>query len=345
MKYKKLVSILLFFLLLFGTVFAQAGANRKGTAGAAELMIPVGARGISMAGSAVVDAVGVDAIYWNPANLARSSHSFEVSFSHMEYLADIGVEYGALGLALGEFGSLGLSIKALSIGDIVKTTNEYPDGTGQTFSPQFVTIGLTYSKLLSDRVSVGLTANYISETLDLVSASGLSFDIGVAYSNLASVNGLSLAVTLKNLGPDMKFDGSGLLVLADQDGVKRDPQYYKIDAAGFALPTTLEIGLGYQYSINDVNMLQVASSFTNHNFYEDEYKFGLEYAYNDFLFVRGGYTMMPELDADYQVYGLTAGVGLNYMVNDVALKFDYAFRDVDLPGADAQHIVTLGLGF
>ena len=40
-----------------------------------------------------------------------------------------------------------------------------------------MTIGLTYSRLLSDKIAVGLTANYISEKLDLAQASGFSFNV------------------------------------------------------------------------------------------------------------------------------------------------------------------------
>lgn len=73
----------------------------------------------------------------------------------MNYIADIGVQFGAVGVNFEEFGSIAFSIKSLSVGDIIKTTVENPDGTGQTFAPQYSTIGLSYSKMLSDRVSVG----------------------------------------------------------------------------------------------------------------------------------------------------------------------------------------------
>ncbi|MBI9042822.1 PorV/PorQ family protein, partial [Lutibacter sp.] len=288
---------------------------------------------------------GVDAIYWNPANLARGEHGFEASFSHMTYLADIGVEYGAFGINLGEFGTLGLAIKSLDIGDIENTTIINPDGTGQTFSPQYMVLGVTYSKMLSDRVSFGITANYVSETIDLVANTGFSFDIGVTYKSLGSIEGLSLAIAMKNLGTDMQFDGSGLYIPADAQSTSRGQQSYKVEAATFPLPTTLDIGLGYEYDIDEMNALQVMGVFTNHNFFEDEYKVGVEYGFDNLLFLRGGYTISPELDSEYEVYGLTAGVGLNYDMDGMALRVDYAYRAVDLPGQSENHVISLGVGF
>ena len=60
-------------LLVVSVVAVSDAANqsRVGTAGAQELLIPVGARGIAIGGSSMIFANGVDAIYWNPAGLGR----------------------------------------------------------------------------------------------------------------------------------------------------------------------------------------------------------------------------------------------------------------------------------
>ena len=63
---------------------------------------------------------------------------------------------------------------------------------------------------LSDRIAVGLTAHLISETMGDVNATGLAFDIGVSYENLGSINGLSIGIAVKNIGPSMQYGGSGL---------------------------------------------------------------------------------------------------------------------------------------
>ncbi|NOY60432.1 MAG: hypothetical protein GXO75_16090 [Calditrichaeota bacterium] len=42
-------------------------ADRIGTAAGTQVLVPVGARDLAMAGSDIVFTTGVDAIYWNPA--------------------------------------------------------------------------------------------------------------------------------------------------------------------------------------------------------------------------------------------------------------------------------------
>lgn len=341
MKKIKLITTL-FLIITAGNIFA-GGGTRNGTAGASQLLVPVGARGIALAGSSIINSNGVEAIYWNPANLARGEKSSSVMFSQMNYIADIGVSYGAVSTNLESFGAIGFSIKTFAIGEIPVTTVSSPDGTGQTFTPQYITIGLTYSKLLSDRISFGVTANYISEKIELVETTGLSFNVGISYQNLGNVEGLGFAVVLKNLGPQMKYDGSGLYVSASSLDLTRPTQLYKIDGQSFELPSTLELGLGYQLSINETNSLQLNGVFQNSNFYSDEYRLGAEYSYDNMFYVRGGYALLPDIDADDNIFGLTAGVGINYNLGGLGFKFDYAFRDTEF--FEDNHVFTVQFDF
>ncbi len=336
---KKINLLVLLMFIAISSLFAQG--ERIGTAGATELLIPVGGRGIAMGGATLTNAVGVDAMFWNPANVARSNHSVGVIASHMNYIADIGVEYGAASFNIESFGTLGLSVKSLSMGDIIKTTVQNPDGTGQTFSPQYTVLGVSYSKMLSDRVSVGANVNFVSETIELVSASGMSFDFGVTYSNLGNIEGFDMAIVLKNIGADMKFDGSGLYTRADASD-SRGTQFYKLDAAAFSLPTTLDIGLGYRMSFDDINSLQFSGTFSNHNFYTDQYKFGAEYNFDNLLFLRGGYAYTSEFEASETLYKFYAGFGLNYDIGGVDLMLDYAYLPTEF--FSDTHNFSLGFG-
>ena len=338
----KKINLILMILMFIATGLSFGQSDRIGTAGATELLIPVGARGVAMGSASLTNSVGADAIYWNPANIARSSNSVDVIVSHMNYIADIGVEYGAIGVNLGDFGSMAFSIKSLGIGDIIKTTTINPDGTGQTFAPQYTTLGLSYSKMLSDRVSVGTNINWVSENIDLVTASGVSFDFGVTYSELAGISGFSMAVILKNIGPDMKFDGSGLWLTATNTKQARGEQFYKIDAAQFSLPTTLDIGLGYQLSIDSQNSLNLSGTFVNHNFYTDQYKVGAEYNFDNLLFFRGGYNYTTEFAEDETLYDFSLGFGLNYNIGGVGVMVDYAYLPTQY--FDDTHVISLSLG-
>lgn len=338
---KKILYICVLISLFAASVYA-GGGNRNGTAGATQLLVPVGTRGIAMGGSNLTSLAGPEAIYWNPANLARSESSTNVFISHMAYIADIGVSYGAISTNVEGFGAIGLAIKSFAVGEIDKTTIANPDGTGSTFTPQFMTVGLTYSNMLSDRIAVGLTANLVTESMDLVSATGFAFDLGISYANLGNIEGLSFGVVMKNIGPQMTYDGSGLYVNAQAMDLQRPEQFYKIEAAGFELPSTLELGVSYQLSFNAQNALLVTSSFVNNNFYGDEYKFGGEYSFSDMFFVRGGYSVSPELKKDENEFGITAGAGVKYDMDGMDFVFDYAYRDAKL--FDGNHVFSLSFG-
>jgi len=335
--------IIVFALLLVLDSTYAGGGNRTGTGGASQLLIPVGPRGIAMGEANVSTSSGVEALFWNPAGVAKLNGSASVMFSHMSYIADIGVEYGVVSAKFDGFGVVSFSIKSLGIDEIPVTTTQNTDGTGDMFRPQMLTAGLSYSRQLTEKISVGLTANLITETLGEASASGLAFNVGVMYENLAELDGLSFGIVMKNIGPQMQFDGPGMLVSAEVAGYNRPPGYVKIESAPFDLPSTFEIGLGYKPTLNEMNTLQFAGLFQNNNFSGDEYKLGAEYGYDNTFFARLGYQMAPELESEEYIYGFTAGAGIQAHLEGISLKVDYAYRDVEY--FDGNHVFALSIGF
>lgn len=233
--------------ILFVAQLSFAQSTRAGTAGAMELVLPVGARGIALGGSNLANTADLEAMYWNPAGLSLMKQSVSAMFSHMSYIADISVEYMAVGVNFQGFGSVGLSLKTINFGDISHTTEDAIDGIG-TYSPQFYTLGLTFSRELTDKIHVGATANFISENMMRTSASGFAVTAGIQYKGLIAIKGLSVGIALKNLGPDMKYDGADLYRVADAQSTLRGDQLYKIEAAPFGLPSVLEMGLAYEFT-------------------------------------------------------------------------------------------------
>jgi len=150
---------------------------------------------------------------------------------------------------------------------------------------------------------------------------------------------------MKNIGPQMQYDGSGLLQEGDVTGYNRPPGLVKIESAPFELPSTFELGLGYKPQLlDDMNSILVTTSFKNNNFSDDEYKVGLEYSYNKMFFLRGGYTFAPEQAfEDSYIYGFTGGVGIDYSFESISIKVDYAYRYAKY--FDGNHIFGVSLGF
>lgn len=327
---------------------ASGQNQRTGTAAAPELLIPVGARDFAMGGSSLASSSGIEALYWNPAGLAKMGGSAEGMFSSMSYLADIKVTYGAAGAQFGGFGTIALSIKSLDFGDIPLTTVDDPENrSGATYSPTYVTLGLTYARQITDAASVGVTAKLVSETIARVSQSGVAFDIGLQYRGLLDMQGLSLGISVKNIGPQMTFEGPGLLRNATSSDGNRPEQKYASVAAGFELPSLIDIGLTYAGKVEDNMSYNVSAAYVNNNLYVDEYRIGGEYGIsfqNLSLFVRGGYSFLPQItDASDRIFGVTLGAGLNYKTAGTDITVDFGYRKVQL--FDGNTVLSIKLGF
>jgi opacity protein-like surface antigen len=335
--------ILLLFLVILLAASVYAGdVARKGTTGAEQLLIPVGARGIATGGSFLANVSGLESIYYNPAGLDVTQRT-EAMFSYVSYLADINVSYFAVGTSLGDFGSIGIDLKTLDFGDIPVTTVQFPDGDGTTYSPTYLTLGFTYSKVLTDRISIGTNLKLITEDIQNTSASGFAVDAGVQYRFSES---LSLAAVVKNIGTNMEYSGTDLNVNTGIPGTVPGAQdgVYQVVAESFQIPSYFQLALTYNLNLNEKNSLLFGGAYTANNSLEDIANFGLEYGFMNIFFVRGGYNYLMENSSDY-IYGLTFGAGIDYQLGgDVGFAFDYAFRDVkEFPSAN--HIFTVKLSF
>ncbi len=339
---------LIFILLIFACAAVETfggGQNRAGTNAAPELLIPLGSRYLAMSGANIASVSGLEAIYWNPAGVDLSETSANALFSYRSYFADMSMDYIAIGGRLGELGTLGLSFRSLNIGTINVTTMQYPDGTGEQINPSYFVLGLTYSKQLTDRISIGANVNLINESWARVNATGYSFDAGVQYTGLFDIPNFAVGVAVKNLGASMKYGGNGLWVKANDQSSSRGPTYYEIGAQSSELPSLISIGLSYSRNIDDQNALSIAGSFYNNNYSYDNYNVGLEYSYNKLLFLRAGYLYTPQATTEtpniYQNF--TAGVGVNFQnIGGVNIAVDYAYVPVKYFTANNSFTVRIG---
>ncbi len=334
--------ILTTLLLTFCTVLNFAGdGSRKGTNGAEQLLIPVGARGIATGGAFLSNLTGLESIYYNPGGLDLATGA-EAMFSYMSYIANINVSYFAVSSHLGDLGSFAFTFKTLDFGDIPVTTFENPDGTGATFKPTNIVGGLTYSKRVTDKVSAGVTVKIIHESIENTNATGFAMDFGVQYRFPSH---LSIGAAVKNIGSNMSFDGTSLQQKTKVPGtsVGSGGGLFTPVTEEFQIPSYFELSTSYQYDFNEQNNIILASTFRNNNVAEDLISFGLEYGYLNTFFLRGGYTLQV-VDNSESIYGFTAGAGLNYtFTGGVTVTFDYAYRDVEAP-FDANHVFTVKLG-
>jgi hypothetical protein len=300
------------------------GRNRVGTSAASQLLIPVGARDMALGGSSAAASTGIEALHWNPAGLASSTSAATILAQTTSYLADMQLNYAAVGANLGSFGHLAVSMKALSAGDIAVTTTSAPDGTGGTFSPTFFVLGTTYANSLTDRIRMGATVHFVSESMGRTSASGVSFSAGAQYENLGSVQGLDLGISIKHIGTRMTYGGSGLLYSGQVNGLRRPSSFYRVEASSADLPSLFEIGLSYNMPMGD-SALSLNTLFQHQNYNYDEYRVGAEYTYNDMVSLRAGFDLPASADDDTYIFGTSFGVGLNLGIAGRDVQLDYAY--------------------
>ena len=266
---KKIILMTIAILMLSSMALGQG--SRMGTASSTQLQVVQGARYLS-GGGAAANAVGMDAVFWNPAGLSLTENGVDAIFSNRQYIADIDNNF--FGVAVDLLGmKMGVSVRTFNIGDINETTVFSPDGTGQVFTPNFSILGATASRKLSDNTSVGINANYIRESFGRVAASGMAFDLGVQYKSLAGMNGLDAGFVLRNFGQPVKYDGEGLGVAATAVDGDRPVEYYKVDAGAYDLPFAFDMGLSY--NIAGANL---GFTYTSNYYATDEKKFKASYA-------------------------------------------------------------------
>tara|TARA_B100000287_G_scaffold277758_1_gene261713 strand:+ start:486 stop:1499 length:1014 start_codon:yes stop_codon:yes gene_type:complete len=337
MKTLKLVltSVTMFAVLIAGD------ESRIGTSGGNQVLVPVGARGIALAGSERVYSSGLESIYWNPAGLARSQ-SPTVLASSMDLFNDMGVNYFGASGNFDKLGMLGVTVKSIDMGDIPVTTVEDMDGLGGgTFKPTLTTMGLTYANSFSDRAFFGVTGKIVYESIPRAEASAYALDIGVQYTGLAGVDGLGLALVLNNIGTDLHYEGSALTSQGTtEDGISdfmnRESSYDK-------LPSTYNMSLSYSVAGAILGM-----TYTSHNFSYDELNLGGEYTLNDMFHLRAGLTS-PMLEEDSMndgetLYSMNFGAGLKYSLYGVNLVVDYTMRNQS-DTFNTSNVFSVGLVF
>lgn len=329
MKYRILILVLV--LLAMNLTLVYAGNERRiGTAGAQELRIPVGARGTAMGGAVVADAHGMEAIYWNPAGLANLGGT-EAMFSHQPYIADIDINFVGIGTYIEDFGTLAIAAKIVSIGDMEETTDAFPDGTGRIYSPTLSVLSLSYSRILTNKVSFGITGKFIHEDVFEVSANGIAFDIGFIYN--PGWQGVSVGIAIRNYGPEMRFSGSGFNY--PLEGRQGAPQSSKFD-----LPSSFNLGVDYDFIQSGKNVAGLSGNFKSNNYSEDNWQGGLEYVYDGKYSLRGGYNYSEQ---DTWLYGLSAGAGAVIDMGGTNLILEYAWTETAV--FDANMFFTVRLQF
>lgn len=319
---------------------AMAGNDeRRGTAGASELLINPWARNTGWGGVNVANVRGLEAMFSNVAGLAFVKN-IEVGYSYTGlYGGKNGLSSGAtintfgLGIRIFERGVAGIYVMSMGFGEIDVTRYDSPEaGVNGTFAPSYMNINVAYAHSFTNTIHGAVLFKVVSESTDNVSGSGFGVDAGIQYVT-GEDDELKFGISLKNWGPSMKFGGTGLsLQMINNAG---NNFTVETRAAEMELPTCLNIGLSYDFLFEQWDQrLTVAGSFTSNAFLRDNYTLGLEYSLLKMFQVRAGYIMQQGLwsgNAATANNGLCAGASVDIPFskkedNNLGLRIDYSYQ-------------------
>jgi len=346
--------------LLLCSISAKAGnEDRAGEAGASELLINPWVRSSGWGGANTASVQGIEAMNLNVAGLAYTRNT-EVIGGFTSWLGNADIDILTAGFAqkLGETGVLGISAMSMDFGDIEVTTADLPDGGLGTFDPNFLNIGIGYSKRFSNSISGGLVVRLISEATADLNASGIALDAGVNYVT-GENNAFKFGITLRNVGPTMEFDGNGLSTRSDIPNTDKTLTLEQ-RSEDFELPSLVNIGASYDFYLSDVeekdegeyysmHRITASGTFTSNSFTKDQVRIGAEYAFQEMFMVRTGFVFESDTGDDEQATttseGPTFGATIEVPMGTAGNTFgvDYSYRATRV--FDGSHAIGIRLTF
>lgn len=303
-------------LLLAPAVQAQIDQGfdfeKSGSGGFQFLKIALGARESALGEAASALTNDANAVFWNVGALPLAGER-QVAFTHNEWIVNSSLDAVVVATPLGPY-AFGLSIVRFGIESFEETTVLEPEGTGRMIDAGDFMVGLTAARRFTDRLTLGVQAKYVVESLDDDSFSNVLFDVGALY--YTGFRQLRLAFTLQHFGPDVQ-------------GLRQDfrtPLLFRVAAADDLV------------SFADVRVsgaVELVHPTDNNEWVNG----GIEAVVLDVLALRTGY----RLSVDEGAWSFGGGV-TPPRVQGVALRADYAYVPFgDLLGATHRFTVSLGL--
>ena len=331
--------LLLFVLLMrTGQVSAQGGPTTSPdellgqtkaiTTAVPFLLISPDARHAALGETGVASSPDANSSYWNPAKLAFISTDYGGSISYTPWLGkiinDMSISYLTGFYKISREQAVSLALKYFDLGDIFFTENGV-DGTN--FNPREFSLDLTYSRILTEELSVGLTGRYIHSNLTGAFSSGgldarpgksVAADIGIFYTKqLQSARGssLSLGATITNIGAKITYSDS--------------------DNKDF-LPTNLRLGSAFTTSLDGHNTVTFLLDFN---------KLLVPTIDKNQTLLRGMFSSFTDAPGGFseEIHEITTSMGVEYWYENVfAARLGYFLEAYDKGN---RKYLTLGSGF
>lgn len=331
----------IFYITIAAALFfaANAQTTKTGTTSAQVLKLNVGPRAIGMGGAFTSVANDITSLYWNPSGSANIE-SNEAFFNHTSLYLDLKYDYAAIASNVAGFGTVGAFVSVLSMDDMPVRTVDQPEGTGEFFNYGAIVFGLNYSRFLTENFSIGFNAKYINESIWHMSSTGFAIDVGTLYK-IPVLNELRIAASVSNFGTKMQMSGRDATENFPAGAGGNNLVNANLEMDKFELPLIFRFGISADVVKETTSRLTAAVDAIHPNDHTEYLNTGLEYAWNEIIFLRGGYNSLFEKDSEK---GLTLGFGINYRIIDlVKVKLDYAYQDFGR--LKDVHYFSVGINF
>lgn len=323
------------------------------------LNIGIGGRAMAMGGAVVSSTNDVTGAYWNPATLLRMKENLQISAMHNEQFAGIAKhDYGSIGFSLSENSKLALSFVRFGVDGIPNTLYIMQDGQInysliRSFSAvDYAFIG-SYAKTTKIKgLNIGLNTKIIRRIVgDFGGAWGFGIDLGATYD----VKKWQFAAMARDISSTFN---AWTFNLSDADK-------QQLIAAGNAVPAGgLEITVprftfgaarkfllsNDKYSILPEFNLDFTTDgqrnvLISSRFINLDPRIGLELGYNDFVFLRGGYSTLQRVTdiTGKQNFNGMPSIGIGIKLNTFSV--DYALGNAFNQGLiGMSNIISLKYG-
>jgi hypothetical protein len=321
--------------MVLSSVVVNAGnEDRVGSAGATHMLVNPWARSAAIGSAGISSVNGLEATFVNIAGLAFTDRT-QIKYNYTNWMGSAGISLNSAGIAqkISESDVIAVSIQSMNFGDIAITTVNNPEGNIGFFSPRMNVFNVGYARTFSSSIYGGINFKVISESISNLRTTGMAIDAGIRYVT-GEQDQIKFGITLRNVGPVMKYKGDGLANQIDyiSTGVTATLEQR---SATYELPSLLAIGGSYDFILNEQNKLNVSVGFTANSFQTDQYRLGLDYgmtadmvAFN----IRAGFVYEKNLfDAENRsnaLIGPSAGFSVDALVGETksALGIEYAVR-------------------
>ena len=309
------------FFIAFAIISAQ---SKVGTSAAQFLGIGVGPKSVAMGGAFTSIADDASTMYWNPGAISRLGSS-QTMFSSTNWLVDTNINLLAAVLKLNSSNAIGIFFTQLDYGEEEITDLYNQSGTNLYWKASDLVTGLSYSRNLTNRFSIGGSLKYITQKIYNESASAVALDVGLLYQSLNE--DFRIGMSISNFGTDMTLDGKDLLKTIDLDpdnSGHNETIVAKLKTDAWPLPLFFRVGISSDIINSDVIRLTVASDFFMPSDDVESMNFGMEAGFLGRVFLRAGYKAIGDSASEE---GLTMGIGAQVYVSGFGMVVDYTVQD------------------